>query len=230
MGVRKVKYFILTGASRGIGESICEKLLLKDHHVICVSRKRNDSLISLANSRNAKLDYFEYDLSNLYVIEELMRKIFEKVDSSVAESLFLINNAGLVFSQKIEETEPGSIINLMNVNLLSPMILTSSFIKHAEQYDVEKRILNVSSGSSFNLSPGGSCYSTSKAGLETFTKSIGIETENVKIMAIRPGMVDTDMHKDTVNRKELKSADYAAKRILTFLFERFEHGKVVRAW
>ncbi len=49
-------------------------------------------------------------------------------------------------------------------------------------------------------------------------------------MAIRPGMVDTDMHKDTVNRKELKSADYAAKRILTFLFERFEHGKVVRAW
>ncbi|MFS0613318.1 SDR family NAD(P)-dependent oxidoreductase [Lederbergia ruris] len=172
-----MKYFILTGASRGIGESICEKLLLKDHHVICVSRKRNDSLISLANSRNAKLDYFEYDLSNLYVIEELMRKIFEKVDSSVAESLFLINNAGLVFSQKIEETEPGSIINLMNVNLLSPMILTSSFIKHAEQYDVEKRILNVSSGSSFNLSPGGSCYSTSKAGLETFTKSIGIETE-----------------------------------------------------
>ncbi len=109
--------------------------------MICVSRKRNDSLISLANSRNAKLDYFEYDLSNLYVIEELMRKIFEKVDSSVAESLFLINNAGLVFSQKIEETEPGSIINLMNVNLLSPMILTSSFIKHAEQYDVEKRIL-----------------------------------------------------------------------------------------
>ncbi|MBO0992772.1 SDR family NAD(P)-dependent oxidoreductase [Bacillus sp. SD088] len=225
-----MKYFILTGASRGIGESICEKLLLKNHHVICVSRKRNDSLVSLANAKNVKLDYFEYDLNNLYGIEELMEKIIAKVDASVVESLSLINNAGLVFSQKIEETEPDSIINLMNVNLLSPMILTSSFIKNAEQYDVEKKILNVSSGSSFNLSPSGSCYSTSKAGLETFTKSIGIETKNVKIMAIRPGMVDTDMHKDTVNRKELKSADYAAKRILTFLFERFKHGKVVRAW
>ncbi|MCJ7842799.1 SDR family NAD(P)-dependent oxidoreductase [Lederbergia sp. NSJ-179] len=222
-----MNYFILTGASRGIGESICKKLLLKDHHLICVSRERNDSLISLANS---KLDYIQYDLNNVYGIEELMEEIFEKVDSSVVESLTLINNAGLVFSQKIEETEPDSIIKIMNVNLLSPMILTSSFIKKAEQYDVEKRILNVSSGSSFNLAPGGSCYSTSKAGLETFTKSIGIETGNVKIMAIRPGMVDTDMHSDTVNRKNIKSADYAAKRILTFLFERFEHGKVVRAW
>lgn len=228
--MRKVKYFILTGASRGIGKSMCEKLLLKNHHVICVSRKRNDSLVSLANAKNVKLDYFEYDLSNVYGIEELMEKNIAKVDASVVESLSLINNAGLVFSQKIEETEPDSIINLMNVNLLSPMILTSSFIKNAEQYDVEKKILNVSSGSSFNLSPGGSCYSTSKAGLETFTKSIGIETENVKIMAIRPGMVDTDMHSDTVNKKNIKSADYAAKRILAFLFERFEHGKVVRAW
>ncbi|MBS4203624.1 SDR family NAD(P)-dependent oxidoreductase [Lederbergia citrea] len=51
---------------------------------------------------------------------------------------------------------------------------------------IEKRILNVSSGASFNLSSGGSCYSTSKSGLETFTKSIGIEKSNVKIMAIRP--------------------------------------------
>nr|WP_233711208.1 SDR family NAD(P)-dependent oxidoreductase [Lederbergia citrisecunda] len=230
MGLVEVNYFILTGASRGIGEAICKKLLSNNNHLLCVSRKKNNELMSLANSNKHKLDYFEFDLNNTYEIEDLMKNIFEKIDSSIIESLYLINNAGVHFSQNVEETEPDSIINMMNVNLISPMILTSSFIQQSEQYDIEKRILNVSSGASFNLSSGESCYSTSKAGLETFTKSIGIEKSNVKIMAIRPGMVDTYMHRNTVNKKILKTPEYAADRILTFLFERFEHGKAVKAW
>jgi benzil reductase ((S)-benzoin forming) len=225
-----MNYFILTGASKGIGESICKKLLSNNNHLLCVSREKNDELISFANLKNYKLDYFEFDLNNTHQIEELMENIFEKIDPSDIESLYLINNAGICFTQNIEDTEPKSIIKLMNVNLISPMILTSSFIKKSEQYDIEKRILNVSSGASFNLSSGGSCYSTSKSGLETFTKSIGIEKSNVKIMAIRPGMVDTYMHRNTENKKNLKTSEYAADRIITFLFERFEHGKAVKAW
>ncbi|MBS4218276.1 SDR family NAD(P)-dependent oxidoreductase [Bacillus sp. FJAT-49711] len=225
-----MNYIILTGASRGIGEALCKKLLSNHNHLLCVSRKKNHDLISIANSKKHNLDYFEFDLNNTYEIEELMKNIFVKIDSSVMKSLYLINNAGVHFSQNIKETEPDSIINMMNVNLISPMILTSSFIKQSEQYDIEKRILNVSSGASFNLSPGGSWYSTSKAGLETFTKSVGIEKSDVKIMAVRPGMVDTYMHRNTENKKVLKTPEYAADRILTFLFERFEHGKAVKAW
>lgn len=224
-----MNYFILTGASKGIGEAICKKLLSDNNHLLCVSRKKNNELISLAHSNKYKLDYFEFDLNNTCEIEELMKNIFEKIDDSVIESLYLINNAGVHFTQKMEEIEPDSIINMMNVNLIAPMILTSSFIKQSEQYGIEKRILNVSSGASFNLSSGGSCYSTSKAGLETFTKSSGIEKSDVKIMAIRPGMVNTSMHRDTVDKKILKTPEYAADRILTSLFERFEHGKAVKA-
>lgn len=193
-------------------------------------KEKNDSLIAFANSEGHKMDYFEFDLNNVHEIDEFMKKVFEKIDSSNVESLYLINNAGIVFNQLIEETDPTSIIQMMNINLVSPMILTSCFIKYSEQFKVEKKILNISSGSSFNLSSGGSCYSTSKAGLETFTKSIGIEKFNVKIMAIRLGMVDTDMHATTVNKKMLKTPEYAADRILVFLIDKFEHGKTAKAW
>ncbi|MBT2700274.1 SDR family NAD(P)-dependent oxidoreductase [Bacillus sp. ISL-40] len=206
----------MTICTTAVGESICNKLLSNNNHLLCISRKKNNELISLANSKNCKLDYFEFDLYNTNEIEELMKNIFDKIDSSVIESLYLINNAGVYFSQNIEETEPNSIIKMMNVNLISPMILTSCFIKKSEKYNIEKRILNVSSGASFNLSSGGSCYSTSKAGLETFSKSIGIEKSNVKIMAIRPGMVDTYMHRNTVNKKNLKTPEYAAIEYLLF--------------
>ncbi|WP_283247402.1 hypothetical protein [Lederbergia citrea] len=43
-------------------------------------------------------------------------------------------------------------------------------------------------------------------------------------------MVDTYMHRNTENKKTLKTSEYAADRIITFLFERFEHGKAVKAW
>ncbi|GAA3410653.1 SDR family NAD(P)-dependent oxidoreductase [Paenibacillus hodogayensis] len=119
-----MKYIILTGASRGIGEALCRKLLSNHHHLLCVSRKKNDSLIAFAHSEQYKMDYFEFDLNNVHEIDELMRNIFGRIDSSNMESIYLINNAGIVFNRLIEETDPASIIQLLNINLVSPMILT----------------------------------------------------------------------------------------------------------
>ncbi|MFF2089470.1 SDR family NAD(P)-dependent oxidoreductase [Paenibacillus sp. NPDC058174] len=228
-GVIEVKCFILTGASQGIGAAIGKKLLADNHHLICVSREKNELLLSLADSEKQRIDYFEFDLKDVEEIDKLMGNIFEKISSDV-DGLYLINNAAIHFNQPIEETDPSLIARLMNINLVTPMILTASFIKYSKHLNTEKRILNVSSGSSFNLSSGGSCYSTSKAGLETFTKSIGMEQSDVKIMSVRPNKVDTNMHAATENKKQLKTPEYAADRILTFLLERFEHGKTVKAW
>lgn len=96
--------------------------------------------------------------------------------------------------------------------------------------------MNISSGLSFNLKPMLSCYSTSKAGLETFVKSIGVEQDDVKIMGVRLGATDTQMYEESVvtdehaNNIKLVNTSYAADRILTFLLDRFEHGKVVKGW
>ncbi|MCJ8010787.1 SDR family NAD(P)-dependent oxidoreductase [Paenibacillus sp. KQZ6P-2] len=232
-----MKYFIITGSSRGIGEAIVQKLLKPNHHLICISRRTNSELIALANSRNIPLNYFEFDLNNVHKIEELMEKIMQTMDEASVESIYLINNAAVVKPvELLDLSDADDIIQHMNINLIAPMILSSSFIKNTRHLEVDKRILNISSGLSFNLKAMLSCYSTSKAGLETFTKAVGVEQNNVKIMGVRPGAVDTQMYEDSISTDEqaykvkLAKPSYAADRILSFLFDRFEHGKVVKGW
>jgi benzil reductase ((S)-benzoin forming) len=232
-----LKYFIVTGSSRGIGRALSEKLLSPNHHLFCISRGINNELLSLAESKNVSIDYFDLDLKNVQKIDDIMNRIIQKIDESIIQSIYLVNNAAVVKPvEVINEIEPNEIIDHMNINLIAPMLLTSSFIKYTKPFKVDKRVMNISSGLSFNLKPMLSCYSTSKAGLETFVKSIGIEQGDVKIMGFRPGATDTQMYEESVvtdehaNKIKLASTSYAADRILTFLFDRFEHGKVVKGW
>ncbi|WP_314591128.1 SDR family NAD(P)-dependent oxidoreductase [Paenibacillus terrigena] len=232
-----MRYFIITGSSRGIGKTLTEKLLSPNHHLFCISREVNNELLSLAESNNVSMDYFDVDLKDVHKLDDLMNQIIQKIDASIIESIYLVNNAAVVKPVEfISQSEPNGIIDHMNINLIAPMLLTSSFIKYTKALKVDKRVMNISSGLSFNLKPMLSCYSTSKAGLETFVKSIGVEQGDVKIMGVRPGATDTQMYEESVVTDEraseikLAKTSYAAERILTFLLDRFEHGKVVKAW
>ncbi|QHW31760.1 SDR family NAD(P)-dependent oxidoreductase [Paenibacillus rhizovicinus] len=232
-----MRYFIITGSSRGIGKAITEKLLSPNHHLFCLSREVNQALVSLAASKNAPLDYFAFDLNNLNGIDDLVHQIVGKIDDADAESIYLINNAARIKPvEVINRSAHEEVIDHMQINLIAPMLLTSSFIKYTDAYKTDKRVMNISSGLSFNLKPMLSCYSTSKAGLETFIKSIGVEQDTVKIMGVRPGATDTRMYEESAITDEraqsvrLASPNYAADRILTFLMDRFEHGKVVKGW
>ncbi|MBD3921556.1 SDR family NAD(P)-dependent oxidoreductase [Paenibacillus sp. PR3] len=233
----RLKYFIVTGSSRGIGRALSEKLLSSDHHLLCISREVNHELVALAESKNAPIDYFPIDLINVHEIDALMKRIIGTIDESAIQSIYLVNNAAVVQPVEVSSgSEPNDIIAHMNINLVAPMLLTSSFIKYTEPFKVDKRIMNISSGLSFNLKPMLSCYSTSKAGLETFVKAIGVEQRDVRIMGVRPGATDTRMYEQSVitdksaGTIKLASTSYAADRIITFLFDRFEHGKVVKGW
>jgi benzil reductase ((S)-benzoin forming) len=237
MEARVVRYFIITGSSRGIGEAIVNKLLLPNHHLLCISRQLNHSLITLAKSNNIPLDYFQFDLNDVHEIDALMKTLIRTIDESRVESIYLINNAAVVKPVEfLDQSEPDEIIQHMNINLTAPMLLTSCFIKHTNHLKLDKRVLNISSGLSFNLKARLSCYSTSKAGLETFTKASGVEQDIVKIMGVRPGAVETQMYEESIitdehaHKVKLANPSYAADRIITFLFDRFEHGKVVKGW
>lgn len=189
-----MKYFIITGTSRGLGEAIAEQLIAPDHHLICISRQKNDRLIA----KNANIDYLELDLGDPREIDSFMEKIFRSIDTSQAEGLYLINNAAVVTPlSRIESGSSQDIINNIQVNLLAPILLTSAFIRLSAHLDIEKRILNISSMSAKNLVPGMSVYSAAKAGLDVFSKCAGIEqgdnSSSVKVVSVWPGMIDTDL-------------------------------------
>ncbi|KNF10075.1 oxidoreductase [Gottschalkia purinilytica] len=202
-----MKYIIITGTSRGLGESLAKKSFKKDNHIICISRKKNTSLIEEAKEKDINLDYFEYDLNDTDNIDTLMKNVFDKIETSKAEGVYLINNAGTVSPIKpIEKCEKYDIIRNINVNLTSLMLITSFFMKYTKELEVEKRVINISSGASEKAYHGWGCYCTSKAGIDMFTKCIALEEENkdhpVKIVSFTPGIMDTNMQKEIRSSKE----------------------------
>jgi benzil reductase ((S)-benzoin forming) len=210
-----MKCFIITGTSRGIGEALADQLLAEGHHIFCISRTSNKRLIERAKEKNARLSYCSFDLNQLGEIDKLFEEIFREVeDAADLTAIYLINNAGMLTPvAPIEQNTAASIIENVHVNLLAPMIATSNFIKLSQQLRIDKRIMNISSASARYLMPSQSCYSTSKAGLDSFTKSVSMEQSNqlnpVKIASVYPGMIDTQLQADirSVSKEQFPYVD-----------------------
>jgi benzil reductase ((S)-benzoin forming) len=191
-------YFIVTGASKGLGEGLAIELLREDHHLLCIARSESESLKRLAAAKNCPLDFFPFDLSVVHDIPGLCRSIFEKINTLEAEGIYLVNNAGLIEPVgRVESCQAGEVEQHMRVNLLAPMVLTAEFIKYTKNLPVRKRVLNISSGAASSPYSGWSSYCTGKAGMDMFTRCVGTEQEGqqfpVECMGVAPGIIDTGM-------------------------------------
>lgn len=193
-----MNYIIITGASKGLGEGIAIELLHESHHLICVSRGKSEKLEKLAAAKNCPITFISFDFGVTADIPDLARMIFEQIPLDEASGLYLINNAGVIHPVgRAEDCDSGEVEQHMRINLIAPMLLTSAFIKHTKGWKMEKRVINISSGAAQNPYHGWSSYSTSKAGIDMFTRCIGHEQEDqdypVEIMAVAPGIIDTEM-------------------------------------
>lgn len=198
---------MITGASRGLGEALARQLLEPHHHLICLSRGRNEALTTEAIEKQAKLDWVEIDLNEVDRLEERLETLFKSIDLSKMDSLYLINNAGVLQPVgPVENNDSTLIASNIRINLIAPMIITSSFIRATRHLKAEKRVLNISSGAGKKAYYGWSGYCTSKAGLDHFTRCVGAEQEElehgVQIVSVAPGVVDTDMQAEIRASKE----------------------------
>ncbi|SFF31394.1 benzil reductase ((S)-benzoin forming) [Paenibacillus algorifonticola] len=236
-----MKYFFITGTSRGIGEELANQLLAEDHHLFCLSRTENEQLIERSIQKKTSMTYYPFDLNHLLHIEHMFTALFSMIpqDTEIT-GLYLINNAGMLAPvAPIEQNSAQSIIENVNINLLAPMIITANFLKHARDYQVDKRIMNISSGSARYLLPSQSCYSTSKAGLDSFSKSVSLEQliqpHPAKVVSVYPGMIDTQLQAEIrsaskadfpyvdqfiqiAEEGKLQTPDYTAAKLIALLF------------
>jgi benzil reductase ((S)-benzoin forming) len=193
-----MNYYIITGASRGIGEALTRKLIVRGNTLFVVSRTLNEDLVELAASLNVPLFYFEADLSVREEAEKFIAGVFGKIHLGLYDRIALINNAGM-----LEPVSPIKSIDFalaekhLHLNLLTPMILSSVFLTQTEGLDIPKVILNISSGASFIAYSGWSVYCSSKAGLDMFTQVAGLEQntepQSTKVFALAPGIIETGM-------------------------------------
>jgi len=193
-----MNYYIITGASRGIGDAITRRLIEQGNTIFAVSRTMNEDLVELASSSNVPLFYEEADLSLRDQAEMFIRNVFDKISLTKDDRLALINNAGML--------QPVSQINAIDfnvaekhfsLNLLAPLILSSTFLRETANAAIPKVILNITSGASFIPYSGWSAYCSSKSGLDMLTKVAGLEQNNAQfptiVFALAPGIIETDM-------------------------------------
>ena len=117
-------------------------------------------------------------------------------DTSDIEKITLINNAGTL--GKIGRIEAiDDIAQTVALNTIAPLLLTSTFIRLTKNWQAVKHIINISSGAAHKPYYGWTVYCATKAAIDMMTKTIALEQEavpnGVKILAVYPGVVDTQM-------------------------------------
>ncbi|WP_443937168.1 (S)-benzoin forming benzil reductase [Pedobacter sp. MW01-1-1] len=209
------KLLIITGGSKGIGSGIVEIYKNNDYKIISLSRTTNNG------AGYYDVDQIEVDLSKIDSLAQNFKTIFSSLDEEKIQSITLINNAGTVGDIKsLADKSPEDIQHTLNLNTTAPLILSALFLKLTETWTCEKKIINISSGAAKNPYYGWSTYCASKAAIDMMTKVAAIEQSELKygakIIAIYPGVVDTDM------QNSIRSAD---KKDFTDLEKFIEYKK-----
>ena len=202
-------FFLITGASRGIGKALARRLLDDGHTVLGVSRAAPDPAPS------GDCHHLGFDLTRTDRVGDIVGQAGEIFDAGRFDFLCLVNNASATEPVGPIEKCPGAgIDDHLRIGLLAPMRLTSLFIQRFADAPIRKKVAFISSGVAFKPLPDESVYCTAKAGLHMFAQCVGLEQQDrpngFEVVSIGPGMVDTDMQR-TVRSKasdEFAMADF----------------------
>ena len=189
-----MNYFFITGSSKGLGKSLSE-LLLKEENNIVFGLARNKTI------EHKNYHHFSIDLSDLNKVQE-----FNFPELADAKNLVLVNNAGMVGDVKhVGNINNQSIIDCYNLNLIAPAILSNNFISAYKKLEIEKMVLNISSGAGRHPIDGWNVYCSTKAGLDMFSQvlneEVKIDNSNIRVLSLAPGIIDTGM------QTEIRSAN-----------------------
>ncbi len=198
-----MKVVIITGAAKGIGRAITEKLARKGMHVIAnykTSKKEAEQLQENLKKEGYSIDIFKADVSKRNEVENLINftiQKYKKID-------ILINNAGIDQYKLFTDITNEDWNNMINNNLNSVFYMSQEAVKY---------MLKEHSGCIINISSiwgitGGACevhYSVTKAAIDGMTKALAKELapSGIRVNSIAPGMIMTDMN-NKFNEQELK--------------------------
>ena len=205
-----MKYAIVTGTSKGLGASIAKLLIQAGIHVIGIARNDNKELNRLAVQSGVTYRHEACDLSQVNEVEQLFTSLANQLFANGdAKLVYLINNAAVVGPiDTAGNHDAKELADHVHINLLAPMISMNVFLEYAVKKDIPLIIANVTSGAANRSQYGWSAYSSSKAGLDRFTKTTALEqvelqTRN-KAILFNPSIMDSQM------QQEIRSTNEAA--------------------
>lgn len=184
------KIVLVTGASRGIGRDIAEKLAQNGYQVIANYNKSEEKAKEL-KEENPNIDIYKADVSKRDEVHKMVEYIIQKYKKIDV----LVNNAGISISGLFTDVTDEEWNKIINNNLYSVFCTTQEVLPNMIARK-EGCIINISSIWGIVGSSCETIYSVTKAGVDGMTKSLANELgpSNIRVNSIAPGIIDTEMN------------------------------------
>jgi NAD(P)-dependent dehydrogenase (short-subunit alcohol dehydrogenase family) len=228
------KVLLVTGGGRGIGAATC-RLAAEAGYRVAVNFAANEAaataLVQTIATAGGEAFAIRADVGN----EADVLKMFEAVDQRFGPLDALVNNAGVVDRKsRVDEMSVARLERMMRINIIGSFLCAREAVKRMSTRHGGKGgpIVNVSSVAAVLGGPNEYVdYAASKGAIDTFTIGLSKEvaTEGIRVNAVRPGIIDTEIHasggqpdrvaamRDLVPMKREGTADEVARAILWLL-------------
>ncbi|TKJ32767.1 3-oxoacyl-ACP reductase FabG [Blastococcus sp. CCUG 61487] len=201
---------IVTGAARGIGAATARRLAEDGFAVAVLDLKAEDcaDTVSAIESAGGRALAVGADVGD----DEQVEAAVSRIAAELGPPVVLVNNAGVTRDNLLFKMTDADWDVVMHVHLRGSFLMSRAAQKHMIEAKWG-RIVNLSSVSALG-NRGQANYSTAKAGLQGFTKTLAIELGKFGVTAncIAPGFIQTEMTKATAERIGEEWEGYVAKR------------------
>jgi 2-hydroxycyclohexanecarboxyl-CoA dehydrogenase len=186
------KIALVTGAARGIGRRIAERLHAGGAHVLLVDCNATGVASAAESLRALDGDDVKALIANL-ADPASIASLADQVKDSAPRIDILVNNAGIELDLPFEQVTPELFDHLMAINLRAPLLLTQALVSLFPASG--GAIVNISSIHADHAFPNAIPYACSKAGLVALTRNLALELADrqIRVNAVCPGYIDTPM-------------------------------------
>ena len=188
------KLVLITGANRGIGRATAEAFAQAGANLIVHSRIYTldfaEEMSVLAAQYGVAVELVAFDMSDTLAMKAAVNSVLppgRKID-------VLVNNAGVAHGGLFQMTPVSVVRSVFEVNFFAQLELTQLMIRRMSRQK-SGAIVNIGSIAGLDLAAGNVAYGVSKAALMAFTQTLAAEVGSmgVRVNAVAPGLVDTEM-------------------------------------
>jgi NAD(P)-dependent dehydrogenase (short-subunit alcohol dehydrogenase family) len=201
------KRALVTGASRGIGRAIAEAYAEAGARVALLSRSRS-RLEAVADRIDGETLVVNGDVGETKSVNDCI----DEITATFGGLDVVVNNAGIVARDDLEDTPDDEIERMLNVNLHGVIRVARQTIPHLIEND--GILLNIGSMAGECGVEGLSSYSASKGGVSSLTRQLAVEygSRGVRVNAIVPGTIKTSVN-EAIRRSDPEWAETRRQQV-----------------
>jgi len=185
----KKRIALVTGAGKGIGRAITQRLVDENYFVIAIDIEKETEITFQKDFSANQIAFIAADISK----EKNVDSLFKTIQKKYSRLDVLVNNAGIIADNMIWKMSVEDFDKVINVNLRGTWLMCKEAAKIMKEQK-SGRIINIASRAWLG-NKGQSNYSSSKAGVVSLTRVLALELGkyNVLVNAVAPGLIDTPL-------------------------------------